>query len=121
MGIKTNALEGGNLEYVAAVKTMCAIITDRIFSALHSALYPLTPNYYKERKALKILHNYTNSVIDKRKASHIMDNEVNETDSFGIKKRQAFLDLLLTYKIDGQSLSRNDIREEVDTFMFEVR
>lgn len=91
------------------------------FSALHSALYPLTPNYYKERKALKILHNYTNSVIDKRKASHIMDNEVNETDSFGIKKRQAFLDLLLTYKIDGQSLSRNDIREEVDTFMFEVR
>ncbi|XP_072387893.1 cytochrome P450 4d2-like isoform X2 [Diabrotica undecimpunctata] len=119
MGIQINAQESQTSKYVKSVNTMCEIFIDRVTSPMPNFLYRFTPNYYREQKAIKILHDQTDKIIDtkireKSKNGNIHYNQQDEST----RKRLAFLDLLLESTIDGNPLSRLAIREEVDTFMF---
>lgn len=121
MGIKINAQENSQSKYVKSVKEMGKIIMDRSTSALKQSefLYSLSLDYQKEKKALKYLHHTTDEVIRKRR-EELLNEEKKSVDVENIKKKKlAFLDLLLKSTIDGNPLSNTDIREEVDTFMFE--
>ena len=81
-------------------------------------LYKFTRTCAREAQLVKYLHAFSYDVINKRK--EFLKNKSREHDEcdVGSKRRLAFLDLLLQSEIDGKKLSDQEIREEVDVFMF---
>ncbi|XP_059619150.1 probable cytochrome P450 4s3 [Phlebotomus argentipes] len=127
MGIKKNAQENSESEYVMAVKKICELTHRRSFSMVLRIPFFFNLSSYKKAqdKTLKILHDETRRVIKlRRKALENLNINTSEVLSeassmLGVKKRLAFLDMLLIAQREGKDLSDEHIRQEVDTFMFE--
>ena len=75
-------------------------------------IHKFSSSYREQNKCLDILHGFTKKVIREREAEF-------EGSNLEIKRRTAFLDLLLKAKHQDLALTDSDIQEEVDTFMFE--
>ncbi|XP_054730069.1 probable cytochrome P450 4s3 [Anastrepha obliqua] len=126
MGIKKNVQMQSESEYVKAVQTICRVMHKQSFSFWQrfEFLYRFT-NAYKERtEALKTLHGETKRVIKLRRQmlqdTHIQTMaDAEKSDDVGVKRRLAFLDMLLISQLEGGDLTDQEIREEVDTFLFE--
>jgi cytochrome P450 family 4 len=124
MGVKIHAQTNSESEYVKAVKDISSIITLRHYNFLLRSnwIFKLSPLYQKQRKTLKILHGFVNNVIVSRRKELVkqkvqVGREIE--DDVGCKRKLALLDVLLQSEIDGKPLTNMDIREEVNTFMFE--
>lgn len=87
-------------------------------------LFKFSPLSWKQNKTINILHDFTDKVIRERREEVLKNNlpvlQVTDDNDVGLKNRHAFLDILLQATIDGKPLTNLEIREEVDTFMFEV-
>jgi len=117
MGCTMNTRSDANSYYVKAIYDASEVVINRIFFPLYwsDTLYAFTAEGKKSKHAFDILHQFTESVIVERRKQ--MADKTPHTQ----KKRMAFIDILLTAKdqVTGTTLSDSDIREEVDTFMFE--
>ncbi|XP_046802461.1 cytochrome P450 4d1 isoform X2 [Lucilia cuprina] len=124
MGVSVHAQTNADSEYVRAVKTISTVLHKRMFDILYrfNLTYQFTKLAREEKKALAILHGFTEKIIVQRR-EELLKAQDNVTepheDDIGTKRKMAFLDILLQSEIDGKPLSNLDIREEVDTFMFE--
>ncbi|XP_070264337.1 cytochrome P450 4V2-like isoform X2 [Myotis yumanensis] len=125
MGKSIDAQTNDDSEYVRAVYRMTDLLHRRMKTIWfwHDVLYLLFKDGRDHRRNLKILHNFTTNVINER-ANEIKRYEERKSDDKGMnlskRKHKAFLDLLLNVMDDeGNKLSLEAIREEVDTFMFE--
>lgn len=118
---------------ITFVLRICEIIVNRGYSPLkrHDFLYSLTSDCREQIQLQDRLHKFTKDVIKSRREQlkddiekRMNDDNIElntQDDVIGRRKKIAFLDLLLLSKTaDGEQLSDQIIREEVDTFMFEV-
>ncbi|KAM4641150.1 cytochrome P450 4B1-like [Discoglossus pictus] len=105
--------------YIKAVFELSYLVDHRFrFFPYHNDLiYYLSPHGFRFRRALKVAHEHTEKVIKQRKESLKHEKELEKVQQ---KRHLDFLDILLCAKDEnGQGLSDEDLRAEVDTFMFE--
>ncbi|XP_076152106.1 cytochrome P450 4V8 [Alosa pseudoharengus] len=121
MGKKIYAQSNYDSEYVRCVYRMSDIITrrQRMPWFWPDFMYNVFGEGREHDKSLRVLHSFTESVINER-AEYITYIESDSESDQGRRKRRAFLDMLLkTTDEEGNKLTHRDIQEEVDTFMFE--
>ncbi|XP_064367130.1 cytochrome P450 4V2 isoform X2 [Dromaius novaehollandiae] len=127
MGRNVGAQENKDSEYVRAIYRMSDLVQRRQKSPWlwPDRVYVLFKEGREHERNLKILHSFTDTVIAE-KAAELEKPKQGKCDAdgncegSGPQKRKAFLDMLLSVTDDeGNKLSYRDIREEVDTFMFE--
>lgn len=120
MGVSIRAQEKGQNDYVASVYEITQLIMRRVVRPwLHpSFIYKRTKDGKKFYDCLLTLHDYSADVIQLRKTTRVK-SQIQNSEVVLKKRRLAFLDLLLDANENENILSDKEIREEVDTFMFE--
>ena len=116
-----------NQPYLNAVLKILEMIVDRYLNPLYlfDWYYYLTPTGRAFKRYCDFLHDQSAKVIAERKKSLGLDNGTkNRGEALSNAKRKHkhldFLDILLTAEDeDGEGLTDLEIRDEVDTFMFE--
>nr|XP_040235295.2 cytochrome P450 4C1-like [Anopheles coluzzii] len=131
MGVQVHAQTAGeDNAYVNAVYELSSLFLERLVRPWLHPDWTFRRSALGRRQAqlLAILHGYTRKVIQERRRTldqqHAGERNQPEAegDGLGRRKRLAFLDLLLQSATTGTGsplLTDEDVREEVDTFMFE--
>ncbi|XP_049902997.1 cytochrome P450 4B1 isoform X8 [Epinephelus moara] len=111
--------ESGSNAYIKAVYELSDLINlrGRTFPYHNDLIFYFSPHGFRYRKACRVAHDHTEVVIIKRKEEL---KEEKELERIQTKRNLDFLDILLLARDENQQgLSDEDIRAEVDTFMFE--
>lgn len=123
-GVSLNAQKAPSSEYIQAVKELALNIVYRLrrFWLSSDFIYNLTANGKKNQKALQIVHNFSESVIrEQQKKTDIHEKEYEDENWKYTSNLKSFVKLLIeTRDEDGNSLPFKEIRDQADTFMFEV-
>ncbi|KAL6259145.1 hypothetical protein P5V15_009067 [Pogonomyrmex californicus] len=135
MGTCLQRMGESQVQYRQAIHEMGNIFVYRLMRPwlAFDSIFALTPMGRKQAKCLKILHGFTEKIIEERKQYHERNNrrylenfsnkidkiEADDEEVIGMKKKRlAMLDLLIAVAPD-YNMNDLDIREEVDTFVFE--
>ncbi|XP_066257309.1 cytochrome P450 4d2-like [Euwallacea similis] len=110
MGVSRNPQESSKDGiYSSSIETLCEVIQNRMTSAwkIHDFCFRFSRDYFREKSALAVVDGMFDLIVQKK---------LEKTSVKGEKK--TMLDLLMEITIDGKPLSRDDLREEINTFMF---
>uniref|UniRef100_A0A131YYE1 Cytochrome n=1 Tax=Rhipicephalus appendiculatus TaxID=34631 RepID=A0A131YYE1_RHIAP len=128
MGTSISAQINENSPYVAAVNRVGELFVERVMKPFLQIdlIYNFTASGRDFRKCIDVIHSFARKVIDDRTTE--LQKEVNKgtlkldssgESEFGVKRRRPFLDLLILEHLKNDKyITKEDMREEVDTFMF---
>ncbi|KAJ3659328.1 hypothetical protein Zmor_011019 [Zophobas morio] len=122
MGTKLKFIKKEEIEYRQAIIDMGQIAAYRMLNSwfINGFVNLFSPNYFKEKKLIKTLHNFTRSIIaDREQITEKLNDDPDDHEVYKGRKRMAMLDLLLKTKNEEKTIDEKGICEEVDTFMFE--
>ncbi|GLV39561.1 Cytochrome P450 4ac2 [Carabus blaptoides fortunei] len=119
-GFNTDSIGETKNRYFNAIHSFGKTTLERRVQPLYytARTFNLSPLARKQFQPVKVLHQFTADVIKERE-QNFNDNDFNDID-LQRKKRLAMLDLLLCAKRQRGEIDNQGIREEVDTFMFEL-
>ncbi|XP_058822317.1 cytochrome P450 4d2-like [Topomyia yanbarensis] len=121
MGVTCGA-QMNDSDYVRAVAGLSHITYWRMFNLLgfSDATFRFTKHYQPYRKMLKISNDFTREVITRRRLELYNNRSESEMNSVNEdrKKRVALLDKLLEMEVNGRKLNDEEIRSQVNNFMF---
>lgn len=123
MGTRIEQCDAKQMAYKKSISEFNKLAVYRILRPwlYFSFTWMFIPGYWYERKLIKTMQQFTDSVIKERKKTFTGSITSKIDDAQYIAKRKlAMLDLLLSAKADGFPIDDEGIREEVDTFTFEV-
>ncbi|KAH8287206.1 hypothetical protein KR054_004324 [Drosophila jambulina] len=121
MGVCVNAQGDEDSEVVQAVKELTNVLATRfvrphlLFPQIFRLFWPA--GLRRQKEGVRSLHQFTNEIIEQRRQQ--LAREDQEQAENGSQKRHALLDTLLRASLDGQPLTDKQIRDEVNTFIFE--
>ncbi|XP_022914303.1 cytochrome P450 4c3-like [Onthophagus taurus] len=115
MAVNFRSQESGNSVFAACVDATLDAFIRRFFSILnrYDFLYKFTSESKQYYSQIDTMHNITTDVIQKRR-ENLQTDVHGDQDDFGIRKRRAFIDVLL----ERGDLSDQEIEWQVNTFMF---
>nr|XP_004672229.2 cytochrome P450 4A11-like [Jaculus jaculus] len=108
----------GSQSYLQAISDLNYLVFSRVRNVFHQndTIYRMTSSGRRTSCCCHVIHEHTDQVIRLRKAQ--LQNE-GELEKVRRKRCLDFLDILLFSNMEnGSSLSDEDLRAEVDTFMF---
>ncbi|XP_067636901.1 LOW QUALITY PROTEIN: cytochrome P450 4ae1-like [Eurosta solidaginis] len=130
MGVCVNAQNDSKSDFVQAVKDVTNIVATHFIRpvlAFPRFFKLLQPQMFKRQmEGVAVMHAFTEKNIEKRRrtlqaaGNTNMEAPMTDVDDIGLKPRMALLDVLLqSTNSDGHPLTDAEIRDEVNTFMFE--
>ncbi|XP_069943438.1 cytochrome P450 4c3-like [Cherax quadricarinatus] len=125
MGCSVNAQDNPESDYIMAIHRIQHLIQQRMIVLWMQPdfIFRLLGYAREQEELLKTLHSFTRNIVKARRKLYEQQKQQGGAGSddeqhLGKKQRLAFLDLLLEYSEGGTVLTDEDIREEVDLFVF---
>lgn len=96
---------------------MLFLCYERLINPLYRIgwIWKLTSLYQKQVETVNYINGIVNIIIEHRREVLLAKRDVGASEN--VKEKPVFIDILLQSEMDGEPLSDQDIRGEVNTFM----